>query len=224
MNRCLPPPHSPPAHQIQVQVRLSRSPVLILYHYGFTTPFKYHNNKWSCTLCTSLSWLKYKFLFQVPQYNCVWKSCFRIRSTALCPALLDIPESAGIGYLLRYGHVLTVTPTAAMNVRMSQCLLQRQSTTCSPSVKSLHDEVPHWPDRMNYLLCAWMCVMAIWLYGWIMPMEQLCELSRMRAVYVQPSPPWPVDLSFADPGSLHTDNIHAGVHSQQIIYPLFNWV
>lgn len=47
-------------------------------------------------------------------------------------------------------------------------------------IRSWRDEVPQWTDRMHYLiLFSWMCVcvMAIWLYVWIRPTEQLCELS-----------------------------------------------
>lgn len=55
----------------------------------------------------------------------------------------------------------------------------------------------HWPDCMTYLIsCAWMCVcgMALWLYAWIKPMEQLCELSWRRAVHVKLSPRRPRGL------------------------------
>lgn len=52
----------------------------------------------------------------------------------------------------------------------------------------------HWPKSLTYLiLSAWMCVCgpALWLCARIKPMEQLCELSWVRALHVKLSPRQP---------------------------------
>lgn len=64
------------------------------------------------------------------------------------------------------------------------------TTTCS----LLRWWSAHWPKSLTYLiLSAWMCVCgpALWLCARIKPMEQLCELSWVRALHVKLSPRQP---------------------------------
>lgn len=65
-----------------------------------------------------------------------------------------------------------------------------RTTTCS----LLRWWSAHWPKSLTYLiLSAWMCVCgpALWLCARIKPMEQLCELSWVRALHVKLSPRQP---------------------------------
>lgn len=79
------------------------------------------------------------------------------------------------------------------SLQCDKCLHWRQpprTTTCS----LLRWWSAHWPKSLTYLiLSAWMCVCgpALWLCARIKPMEQLCELSWVRALHVKLSPRQP---------------------------------
>lgn len=80
------------------------------------------------------------------------------------------------------------------SLQCDKCLHWRQSPPRTTTCSLLRWWSAHWPKSLTYLiLSAWMCVCgpALWLCARIKPMEQLCELSWVRALHVKLSPRQP---------------------------------